>query len=95
VTLNIALISIGGCRYEVAAVVVIVYYITATVVVIFNVPIVDGMDLKTNKGRVGSRCFFLQTRVARWIVFKPKITIWVKFGGSWNVKNVGIFHDHL
>jgi hypothetical protein len=23
-------------------------------------------------------------RVARWFVFKPKIQIWVNFGGSWN-----------
>jgi sorbitol-specific phosphotransferase system component IIC len=26
------------------------------------------------------------TRVARWFIFKPKITIWVSFGGPWNGK---------
>jgi hypothetical protein len=25
-------------------------------------------------------------RVARWFVFKPKIPIWVNFGGPWNGK---------
>jgi hypothetical protein len=25
-------------------------------------------------------------RVARWYIFKPKITIWVYFGGAWNGK---------
>jgi hypothetical protein len=24
------------------------------------------------------------TRVARWFIFKPKISIWVNFGGPWN-----------
>jgi hypothetical protein len=33
-------------------------------------------------------------RVARWFVFKPKIQIWVNFGGPWNEKN-GIFHGPL
>jgi hypothetical protein len=28
----------------------------------------------------------LQTRVARWFIFKPKIQIWIYFGGPWNVK---------
>jgi hypothetical protein len=27
------------------------------------------------------------TRVARWHIFKPKIPIWVYFGGPWNLKN--------
>jgi hypothetical protein len=26
-------------------------------------------------------------KVARWFVFKPKIRIWVNFGGSWNEKS--------
>jgi hypothetical protein len=26
--------------------------------------------------------------------FKPKIQVWVNFGGPWN-ENVGIFYDHL
>jgi hypothetical protein len=25
-------------------------------------------------------CFFLGIRVARWVLFKPKIPIWVNFG---------------
>jgi hypothetical protein len=27
-----------------------------------------------------------QSRCARWFIFKPKIPIWVNFGGPWNVK---------
>jgi hypothetical protein len=27
-----------------------------------------------------------ESRVARWFVFKPKIPIWVNFGGHWNGK---------
>jgi thiol-disulfide isomerase/thioredoxin len=40
-------------------------------------------------------------RVARWFVFKPKIPIWVNFGGPWNGKcryilwSFGIFYDQL
>jgi hypothetical protein len=44
----------------------------------------------------------LITRVARWYVFKPKIQIWVNFGGHWNGKNeenilwpFGIYYGHL
>jgi hypothetical protein len=38
--------------------------------------------------------------VARWFVFKPKIPILVKLGGSWNRKcyilwPFGIFYGHL
>jgi hypothetical protein len=33
-------------------------------------------------------------RVARWFVFKPKIPIWLNFGGSC-YGNLGIFYDHL
>jgi hypothetical protein len=42
----------------------------------------------------------LMTRVARWCIFKPKIQIWVKFGGScnrryWNILCLfGLFYDH-
>jgi hypothetical protein len=42
---------------------------------------------KISWGR-GNECRFEinvhRTRVARWFVFKPKIQIWVNFGGSWN-----------
>jgi hypothetical protein len=31
------------------------------------------------------------SRVARWFVFKPKIPIWVNFGGSWNGKSWYIY----
>jgi hypothetical protein len=34
------------------------------------------------------------TIVARWYIFKPKLPIWVKFGGPW-MENVVIFYDHL
>jgi hypothetical protein len=35
-------------------------------------------------------------RVARWFVFKPKIPIWVNFGGPENGKywSFGIFYGH-
>jgi hypothetical protein len=36
--------------------------------------------------RIPGKKVALQTRVARWFVFKPKIPIWVKFGGPWNGK---------
>jgi hypothetical protein len=44
--------------------------------------------------------FRIWTRVARWFLFRPKIPIWVYFGGSWNRKccyifwSFGIFYDH-
>jgi hypothetical protein len=34
-------------------------------------------------------------RVARWFIFKPKIPIWVNFGGSLRLENVDIFYGHL
>jgi hypothetical protein len=43
----------------------------------------------------------LLSRVARWYIFKPKIPIWVNFGGSWSEKGwyillpFGIFYSHL
>jgi hypothetical protein len=45
--------------------------------------------------------FHLCTRVARWLVFKPKMPIWVNFGGScdgrcWYVLwPFGLFYSHL
>jgi hypothetical protein len=30
------------------------------------------------------------TRVARWFLFKPKIPIWVNFGGPWKGKRLYI-----
>jgi hypothetical protein len=30
--------------------------------------------------------FEIGARVARWYIFKPKIPIWVNFGGPWNGK---------
>jgi hypothetical protein len=35
---------------------------------------------------IGFKNFGLGARVARWYIFKPKIQIWVNFGGSWNEK---------
>jgi hypothetical protein len=43
----------------------------------------------------------MSTRVARWFVFKPKIPIWVNFGGSCYGKSwyiiwqFGLFDGHL
>jgi hypothetical protein len=39
-------------------------------------------------------------RVARWFIFKPKIPIWVNFGGPWIgifyiLWQFGIFYGHL
>jgi hypothetical protein len=36
----------------------------------------------------------VENRVARWFIFKPKITICVNFGVL-VMKNVGILHDHF
>jgi hypothetical protein len=48
---------------------------------------------KTDRGKAvvftSQNLFLVPTRVARWFVFKPKIPIWVNFGGSCNRK------DHL
>jgi hypothetical protein len=39
-------------------------------------------------------------RVARWFHFRPKMPVWVYFGGPWNGKccniyrSFGIFYDH-
>jgi hypothetical protein len=38
--------------------------------------------------------FQLPTKVARWFSFKPKIPIWVYFGGPWYGK-CWYFYDHL
>jgi hypothetical protein len=32
------------------------------------------------------KLFWVCVRVARWFVFKPKIPIWVNFGGPWRGK---------
>jgi hypothetical protein len=40
------------------------------------------MDVKETLKMDGGK--ELQRRVARWFVFKPKIEIWVNFGGSCN-----------
>jgi hypothetical protein len=43
----------------------------------------------------------LCSRVARWFIFKPKIPVWVNFGGPWNGKywymlwTFGIVCGHL
>jgi hypothetical protein len=56
--------------------------------------------------RLRQRCFdglwqFVDwIRVARWYIFKPKIPIWVNFGGPWNLKGwyilwpFAIFYGH-
>jgi hypothetical protein len=36
---------------------------------------------------------FNDTRVARWFLFKPKIPVWVYFGGP--LQQLGIFNGHL
>jgi hypothetical protein len=37
----------------------------------------------------------LWTMVARWFIFKPKIPIWVNFGGCFAMEDVDIFYGHL
>jgi hypothetical protein len=58
---------------------------------------------------IQSACLRLECRVARWFVFKPKIPIWVNFGGlyvDWKrliyfmaicniLRTFGKFYDHL
>jgi hypothetical protein len=54
-----------------------------------------------NGGFVSSLSEPVQSRVARWFVFKPKIPIWVNFGGPRNEKGgynlwpFGIYYFHL
>jgi hypothetical protein len=38
--------------------------------------------------------FQIGTRVARWHIFKPKIPIWVIYGGSFALEDVSIFYGH-
>jgi hypothetical protein len=33
-----------------------------------------------------AKLVYMYFRVARWFIFKPKIPIWVNFGGPWNGK---------
>jgi hypothetical protein len=43
----------------------------------------------------------LRPRVARWYIFKPKVQIWVNFGGPWNGKgwyilwSIVVYYSHL
>jgi hypothetical protein len=37
-----------------------------------------GQIIRTTAARINC------ARVARWFIFKPKIPIWVNFGGPWN-----------
>jgi hypothetical protein len=39
----------------------------------------------------------MESRVARWFVFKPKIPLWVNFGGPYIyvLENVCVFYGHL
>jgi hypothetical protein len=37
---------------------------------------------------------FIETGLPDGLFSKPKIPIWVNFGGPWK-ENVGIFYDHL
>jgi hypothetical protein len=59
------------------------------------------LRLGQEKSFTVSCCFLLPARVARWYMFKPKIQIWVNFGGCWNEKAwyivwpLGIFYGHL
>jgi hypothetical protein len=59
---------------------------------------------QTPKTREESFFFFLfiiVNSVARWFIFKPKIPMWIHFGGPWNVKccyiswSLGILHGHF
>jgi hypothetical protein len=49
----------------------------------------------------GPELFLLESRVARWFIFVPKIPIWVYFIGSWNWNYIiflwpfGIFYCHF
>jgi hypothetical protein len=50
--------------------------------------------IPSEKGHLHSNVLIVcMPRVARWLVFKQKIPIWVNFGGPLN-GNVGIFYDH-
>jgi hypothetical protein len=42
--------------------------------------------VQTKKSESYGKKLFIDTRVDRWFVFKPKIPVLVKFGGPWNGK---------
>jgi hypothetical protein len=46
-----------------------------------------GFSHQAETKAMSSLNFAVSGRVARWFVFKPKIPIWVNFGGSWNGKS--------
>jgi hypothetical protein len=65
-----------------------------------------GLDLLVNNAAIAFKTdatepISVQVRVARWYIFKPKIPIWVNFGGPWNRKDLyilwpfGIYYGHL
>jgi hypothetical protein len=62
---------------------------------------VEKIDVKYAKMHFKRTQFKVETRVARWFVFKPKIPIWVNFGGSCNgscwyiLWPFGLFYGHL
>jgi hypothetical protein len=51
--------------------------------------------------KLGLKIYRLCVKVARWYIFKPKIPIWVNFGGLWNGKGwciilpFGIYYRHV
>jgi hypothetical protein len=62
----------------------------------------SGKDFqKSVIGSCGNASSYLSSRVARWFIFKPKIPIWVNFGGPYIGKCLyilwpfGIFYGHL
>jgi hypothetical protein len=60
-----------------------------------------GMILSYDKNRIDPFLCAVPYRVARWYIFKPKIQIWVNFGGSckgrfWSILwTSGLFYGHL
>jgi hypothetical protein len=49
----------------------------------FNLKVFGSASISNSNPDSDITIFKLGSRVARWFIFKPKIPIWVNFGGSW------------
>jgi hypothetical protein len=61
---------------------------------------VVGIHITDTQLKMGVQLIVAELWVARWFVFKPKIPVWVNFGGCcdgrWNILlPFGLFYGHL
>jgi hypothetical protein len=62
--------------------------------IIINVSTYINLLHENNDPKCAKMQFIVRRRIARWLVFKPKITIWVNFGEPLN-GNCWLIYDHL